>query len=58
MFLQEGINLFLCRQQNSVCVFNGDKAIVNIDAFISHVLGNEREEGREDVAFVGRGRWF
>lgn len=34
------------------------KVIVNIDAFISHVMGNERKEGREDVAFVGRGRWF
>lgn len=56
MFLQEGINLLLCGQQNSACLFNVDKVIVNIDVFISYVMGNEREEGREDVAFVGGAR--
>lgn len=56
MFLQEGINLFLCGQQNSLCLFNVDKVIVNIDVLISHVMGG-RKEGKErrDAAFVGKG---
>lgn len=41
-----------------MCLFNVDKVIVNIDVFISRVMGNERKEGREAVAFVGRGGWF
>lgn len=50
MFLQEGINLFLCGQQNSVCSFNVDKVIVNIDVFISHIMG-VRKEGKERCGF-------
>lgn len=44
MFLQEGINLFLCGQQNSVCLFHVDKVIVNIDVLISHVMGERKGE--------------
>lgn len=44
MFLQEGINLFLCGQQNSVCLFHADKVIVNIDVLISHVMGERKGE--------------
>lgn len=57
MFLQEGIKLFLCGQQNSVCLFNVGKVIVNIDVLISHAMLWERgKKERKDAAFVGKGR--
>lgn len=43
MFLQEEINPFLCGQQNSACLFNVDKVIVNIDMLISCIIGKGKE---------------
>ena len=39
----------------TLCLFNVDKVVVNIDVLISHVMERGKKE-RKDAAFVGKGR--
>lgn len=42
-FCKKESTFFLCGQQNSACLFNVDKVIVNIDVLIRRVMERRKE---------------